>query len=88
MNILPQTFQGEVFNSVILVVPKAAPPGPNCTMMDSLWSETTGRVVANEHPETFRVSEYMSVRLFLLMNTCLTKHHPSTVNRCTHYNLR
>jgi hypothetical protein len=30
----------------------------------------------------------LGVRLFLLMNTYYTKHHPSTVNRCTNYNLR
>jgi hypothetical protein len=29
----------------------------------------------------------LCVRLFLLMNTCHTKHHPSTVNRCINYNL-
>ncbi len=30
----------------------------------------------------------LCVRLFLLMNTCYTKHHPSSVDRCTTYNLR
>ncbi len=30
----------------------------------------------------------LCVRLFQLMNTCHTKHHPTTVNRCTNYNLR
>ncbi len=30
----------------------------------------------------------LCARLFLLMNTWLTKHYPSTVIRCTHYNLR
>jgi hypothetical protein len=57
VNILPQTFQGEVSNSVSLVAPKAAPPGPDRTMTVSLWSETTGGAVANKRPETFRVSE-------------------------------
>ncbi len=30
----------------------------------------------------------LCVRLFLLLNTCYTKHHLSTANRCTNYNLR
>ncbi len=60
VNILPQTFQGEVSNSVSLVAPKAAPTGPDCRMTGSLWSETTGGAVANECPETFRVSEYLT----------------------------
>ncbi len=63
MNILPQTFEGEVSNSVSLAAPKAAPPGPDRTMTGSLWSETTGGSVANEHPETFRVSEYSTFTL-------------------------
>jgi hypothetical protein len=63
VNILPQTFQGEVSNSVSLAAPKAAPPGPNRTMMGYLWSETTGRAVANKHPETFRVLEYLTFML-------------------------
>jgi hypothetical protein len=42
VNILPQTFHGEVSNSVSLVAPKAAPPGPDHTMTGSLWSKTTG----------------------------------------------
>jgi hypothetical protein len=63
VNILPQTFQGEVSNSVSLAAPKAAPPGPNCTMTGSLWSETTGRAVANKHPETFCVLEYLMFML-------------------------
>ncbi len=63
VNILPQTFQGEVSNSVSLAAPKAAPPGPDRTMTSSLWSETTGRAVANKHPETFRVSEYLTFTL-------------------------
>ncbi len=36
VNILPQTFQGEVSNSVSLAAPKAAPPGPGHTMTGSL----------------------------------------------------
>jgi hypothetical protein len=63
VNILPQTFQGEVSNSVSLAAPKAAPPGPNRTMTCSLWTATTGGVVANKHPETFRVSEYSAFML-------------------------
>jgi hypothetical protein len=63
VNILPQTFQGEVSNPVSLVAPKAAPPGPDRTMTGSLCSETTGGAVANEHPETFRVSEYLTFML-------------------------
>jgi hypothetical protein len=63
VNILPQTFQGKASNSVSLVAPKAAPPGLNRTMTGSLWTATTGGVVANEHPETFRVSEYSSFML-------------------------
>jgi hypothetical protein len=63
VNILPQTFQGVVFNSVSLAAPKAAPPGPDSTMMGSLWSETTGGAVANKHPETFCVSEYSNFML-------------------------
>ena len=55
VNILPQTFQGEVSNSVSLAAPKAAPPGPNRTMTGSLWSETAGGAVANKRPETFCV---------------------------------
>jgi hypothetical protein len=58
VNTLPQTFQGEVFNSVRLVAPKAAPPGPDHTMTGSLCSETAGGAVANKHPETFCVLEY------------------------------
>jgi hypothetical protein len=57
-NILPPTFQEDVSSSVSLAVPKAAPPGPYHTMTGSLWTETTGRAVANDYPETFRVSEY------------------------------
>ncbi len=63
VNILPQTFQGEVSNSVSLAAPKAAPPGPDRTMTGSLWSETTGGAVANKHPETFHVSEYLTFLL-------------------------
>jgi hypothetical protein len=63
VNILPQTFQGLVSNSVSLAAPKVAPPGPDRTMMGSLWSETTGRAVANERPETFHVSEYFNFTL-------------------------
>jgi hypothetical protein len=59
-NIIPQTFQEDVSNSVSLAAPKAAPPGPNCTMTGSLW---TGRTVANEHLETFCVSEYLTFTL-------------------------
>ncbi len=45
---------------------------------------------ATARPMKTMVNEFymLCVRLFLLMNTCLAKHHPSTVNRCTHYNLR
>ncbi len=46
-----------------LAAPKAAPPGPNRTMTGSLWSETTGGAVANEYPETFRVSKYSTFTL-------------------------
>ncbi len=60
VNILPQTFQGEVSNLVSLAAPKAAPPGPDRTITGSLWSETTGGAVANKHPETFRVSGYLT----------------------------
>jgi hypothetical protein len=63
VNILPQTFHGEVSNSVSLVAPKAAPPGPDRTMMGSLCSETTGGAVANKHHETFCVSEYSTFTL-------------------------
>ncbi len=63
VNILPQTFQGEVSNSVSLAAPKAAPPGPDRTITVSQWSETTGGAVANKHPETFRVSEYLTFTL-------------------------
>ncbi len=63
MNIVPQTFQGEVSNSVSLAAPKAAPPGPNRTMTGSLWTQTTGGAVANEHCETFCVSEYLTFTL-------------------------
>jgi hypothetical protein len=63
VNILPQFFQGEVSNSVSLAAPKAAPSGPNRTMTGSLWSETTGGAVASKHPETFRVSEYLTFTL-------------------------
>jgi hypothetical protein len=59
-NILPQTVQEDVSNSVHLVAPKAAPSGPDRTMTGSLW---TGRTLANEHPETFRVSEYSTFTL-------------------------
>ncbi len=56
VNILPQTFQEEVSDSVSLAAPKAAPPGLDCTMTGSLWSEvTTGGAVSNEYPETFCV---------------------------------
>ncbi len=37
-NILPQTFQEDVSNSVSLAAPKAAPPGPDRTMTGSLWT--------------------------------------------------
>jgi hypothetical protein len=63
VNILPQTFQEEVSNSVSLAAPKAAPPGPNRTMRGSLWSETNGGAVASEHPETFRVLQYSTFTL-------------------------
>ncbi len=63
VNLLPQTFQWEVSYSVSLAAPKAAPPGPDHTMTDSLWSETTGGAVANKCPETFRVSEYSNFML-------------------------
>jgi hypothetical protein len=63
VNILPQTLQGEDSNSVSLAAPKAAPPGPDRKMMGYLWSETTGRAVANELPETFNVSEYSTFTL-------------------------
>ena len=63
VNILPQTFQGEVSNSVSLAAPKAAPPGPDHTMMGCLWSKTTGGAVANKHPETFHVREYSNCTL-------------------------
>jgi hypothetical protein len=59
-NILPQTFQENVSNFVSLAAPKAAPPGPDRTMTGSLW---TGRTVANEHLETFCVSEYSTFML-------------------------
>jgi hypothetical protein len=41
---------------------------------------------ATARPMKTMVNEFyiLGVRLFLLMNTCYTKHHPSTVNRCTH----
>jgi hypothetical protein len=58
VNILPQTFQKEVSNSVSLAAPKAAPPGPDHTMTGSLWSKVTnGEAVANECPEMFCVWE-------------------------------
>ena len=63
VNILPQTFQGEISNLVSLAAPKAAPPGPNRIMTGCLWSETTGRAVANKHHETFRVSKYLTYTL-------------------------
>jgi hypothetical protein len=64
VNALPQTFQGEVSNSVNLIIaPKAAPPGPNRTMTGSLWSETIGGSVANKRPDTFRVLEYLTFTL-------------------------
>jgi len=47
LNIRSQTFQGEVSNSVSLLAPKAAPPGPNRTMMGSLWTKQN---VPNKHP--------------------------------------
>jgi hypothetical protein len=59
-NILPQTVQEDVSNSVRLAAPKAAPPGPDRTMTGSLW---TGQTVANEHPETFCVLEYSTFTL-------------------------
>jgi hypothetical protein len=59
-NILPQTVEEDVSNSVHLAAPKAAPPGPNCTMTGSLW---TGQTVANKHLETFRVLEYLRFTL-------------------------
>ncbi len=59
-NILPQTIQEDVSNSVSLAAPNAAPPGPDRTMTGSLW---TGQTVANEHPETFRVLEYSTFTL-------------------------
>jgi hypothetical protein len=63
VSILLQMFQREVSNSVSLAAPKAAPPGPDRTMTVSLWSETTGEAVANKHPETFRVLEYLTFML-------------------------
>jgi hypothetical protein len=41
-------------------------------------------------PMKTMVNEFymLCARLSLLMNTWLTQHHPSTVIRCTHYNLR
>jgi hypothetical protein len=59
-NILPQTVQEDVSNSVRLAAPKAAPPSPNRTMTGSLW---TGQTVANKHPETFCVLEYLTFTL-------------------------
>ncbi len=32
-------------------------------MTGYLWSETTGKAVANKHPETFHVSEYLTFTL-------------------------
>ncbi len=46
-NILPQTFQGDVSNSVSPAALKAAPPGPDRTMTGSLWIAQTA---ANKHP--------------------------------------
>jgi hypothetical protein len=45
---------------------------------------------AAARPMKRMVNEFymLCVRLFLLMNTWLTKYQPSTVIRCTHYNLR
>ncbi len=45
---------------------------------------------ATARPTKTMVNEFymLYLRLFLLMNKCYTEHHPSTVNRCTHYNLR
>ena len=45
---------------------------------------------AAARPMKRMVNEFymLCVRLFLLMTTWLTKHHPSPVIRCTHYNLR
>jgi hypothetical protein len=64
VNILPQTVEGEVSNSVSLTAPKAAPPGPDRTMTGSLWSEvTTGGAVSNKHPETFCVWKYSNFTL-------------------------
>jgi hypothetical protein len=63
VNILPQTFQGGGGNSVSLVAPKAAPPGPDRTMTGSLWSETTGGAVAIKSPETFHVLEHLTFTL-------------------------
>jgi hypothetical protein len=59
-NILPQTFQEDVSNSVSLAAPKEAPPGPDRTMMGSLWTVGT---VANKHLETFHGSEYSTFML-------------------------
>ncbi len=60
LNIRSQTFQGEVSNSVSLSAPKAAPPGPNCTMTGSLWTEQN---IPNEHPQMFCMSEYSTFTL-------------------------
>jgi hypothetical protein len=59
-NILPQTFQEDVSNSVSLAPPKVASPGPDCTMTGSLW---TDRTVPNVYLETLRVSEYSTFTL-------------------------
>jgi hypothetical protein len=59
-NILPQTFQEGVSNSMSIAPPKAAPPGPDRIMMGSLW---TDRTVPNVYLETFCVSEYSTFTL-------------------------
>ncbi len=61
LNICSQTFQGEVSNSVSLLAPKTAPPGPDRTMTGSLWTKQN---VPNEHPQTFHMSsEYSTFTL-------------------------
>ncbi len=47
-------------------------------------------VMATARQMKTMVNEFymLCVRMFLLMNTCYTKHHSYTVNRCTNYTLR
>ncbi len=60
LNIRSQTFQGEVSNSVSLSTPKAAPLGPDRTMMGSLWTKQN---VPADHLQMFCVSEYSTFTL-------------------------